>query len=137
MALGKDGLDVARKLAPASAATASAPIAAPIAKGNANSAPMRISIAGISINGSRVTFTNSTLPTALTHVVDAIKVKADRIELDSSRPLIATASATLASGGAVTAKLKFDQRCLAGEAESAVERVPLAPLSRTSIATRA
>ena len=129
MALGRDGVDVSRKLAPASAATASAPVAAPIAKGNANSAPAKISIAGISINGGRVTFTDSTLPTALTHTVDAIKMSADRIELDGSRPLTATTNATLGSGGTVQAKLQFDQRGNAGVADITIERVTLAALS--------
>ena len=69
------------------------------------------------------------MPTALTHVIDAIKITADRIELDGSRPITATTSATLTSGGAVQAKLKFDHRGRAGEADINLERVTLAALS--------
>ena len=131
MALSKDGLDVARKLMPAVVAATStyAPVAAPIAKINSEKSTAKISIASIAVNGGRITFTDTTLPTALTHVVDAIRITADRIELDDSRPITATSSATLASGGAVQAKLKFDHRGGAGEADITVERMALAALS--------
>lgn len=129
MALGKDGFDVTRKLAPASTVPTSATGAIPIAKSSTNNAPTRFSIAGASINGGRINFTDGTLPAALTHVVDAIKVNVDRIELDGSRPLTATTNATLASGGVLQAKLKFDSQSFAGEADIALERVTLAALS--------
>lgn len=125
VAMGKDGIDVARKLVPAERA----PVVAAAKASNTISAAPKLSIAGIAITGGRVNFTDSTLPTAITHVIDAIKVSADRIELDNSRPHTATTSATLASGGAVQVKLKFDQRSNEGEAEITVERVTLAALS--------
>lgn len=122
VALGKDGIDVARKLAPVEPMTLTAAT-------KANSATPKISIAGITVDSGRVNFTDGTLPTALTHFVDAITVTADRIELDGSRPITATTNATLASGGVVLAKLKFDHRGNVGEADIVVERVTLAPLS--------
>ncbi len=125
VALGKDGIEVARKLVPAERA----PVVAAAKASNTISAAPKPSIAGIAFTGGRVNFTDSTLPTAITHVIDAIKVSADRIELDNSRPHTATTSATLASGGAVQVKLKFDQRSNEGEAEITVERVTLAALS--------
>ena len=131
MALSKNGLDVARKLMPAlvAAPTTNAPVVAPTAKSNSEKSPAKISIASIAVNGGRVNFTDATLPTSLTHVVDAIKITTDRIELDDSRPITATTTATLASGGAVQAKLKFDRRGSDGEADVTVERVTLAALS--------
>ncbi len=141
LALDKEGLDVARKLAPATA-TAPAPVTSPvsaqtpvplIAKSNVTktsaSAAPKISIAGVNVNGGRVSLTDNTLQGALTHVIDTIKAGVDRIELDGSRPLTASVNATLASGGSLQAKLKFDQRRNTGEADLAVERVTLAPLS--------
>ena len=125
VALGKDGIEVARKLVPAERA----PVVAAAKASNTISAAPKPSIAGIAITGGRVNFTDSTLPTAITHVIDAIKVSADRIELDNSRPHTATTSATHVSGGAVQVKLKFDQRSNEGEAEITVERVTLAALS--------
>jgi len=125
VAMGKDGIDVARKLVPAERA----PVVAAAKASNTISAAPKLSIAGIAITGGRVNFTDSTLPTAITHVIDAIKVSADRIELDNSRPHTATTSATLVSGGAVQAKLKFDQRSNEGKAEITVERMTLAALS--------
>lgn len=141
LALDKEGLNVARKLAPATAITP-APVTSPASaqapaaliaksnetKTNAGAVP-KISVAGITINGGRVSFTDSTLPGELTHVVDAIKVGVDRIEVDGSRPLTASVNATLTSGGSLQAKLKLDQRRNAGEADLAVERVTLAPFS--------
>ena len=131
MALSKNGLDIAQKLTPAlvAAPTINTPAAAPVTKSNTDPSPAKISIASIAVKGGRVNFTDGTLPTALTHVIDAIKITADRIELDGSRPITATTSATLTSGGAVQAKLKFDHRGGAGEADITVERVTLAALS--------
>ena len=123
LALDKDGIDVARKFVPA--------IALPVgvAQPTTSTAAAKISVAGININGGRVSLVDSTLPVALTHVVDAIRINADRIEVDGSRPLSATANATLASGGALQAKLKFDQKRKDGEAEFTLEKVTLAALS--------
>ena len=128
VAMDKDGIDIARRLAPAERA----PVVVATksgSTGNTSNTATKISIAGIAINGGRVNFTDSTLPTAITHVIDAIKAGADRIELDNSRPLTATASATLASGGAAQAKLQFDKRRNEGEAEITLERLTLAALS--------
>ncbi len=129
LTLDKDGIDVARKLAPA-VATSAAPVA-PVrpTPSTATAATQKISVAGVSVNGGRVSLTDSTLPSALTHVVDAIRINADRIEIDGSRPLSASANATLASGGALQAKLKFDQKRNDGEAEFRLEKVALATLS--------
>ncbi len=139
LALDKAGLDVAHKFAPAivtvtvtaatagAAATVAAPVAA-IQPSTPNAAP-KISVAGITVNGGRVSLVDSTLPTALTHVLDAIRITADRIEIDGSRPLSATAIVTLASGGALQAKLKFDQKRREGDVEFALEKVALAALS--------
>ena len=126
MALAKDGLDVAKKLAPIAPVATTQTLKAPTTP-TAPSA--KLSIAGVALSGGRVSFTDSTLPTALTHVIDAVTVSTDRIELDGARPFAATTNATLKSGGAIQAKLKFDQRGNVGEADIAIERVTLAPLS--------
>ena len=123
LVLDKEGIDVARKFA---AAIVTPPTAA--APSTAATAP-KISVAGVTLSGGRVSLTDSTLPTALTHVVDAIRVNTDRIEIDGSRPLSATTNATLVSGGALQAKLKFDPKRNDGEAEFSFEKVTLAALS--------
>lgn len=125
LALAKDGLDVARKFAPAIAATTSSAAKTTDSK----SAAPKVSIAGVNVNGGRVSLVDNTLPSALTHVVDAIRVNVDRIELDGSRPLAATVNATLASGGTIRAKARFDQRRSEGDADFAIEQVTLAVLS--------
>jgi hypothetical protein len=121
VALSNDGVDIAKKLSPAEL-----PLVTVTAK--TSTAP-KLSIAGVNLSSARVNFTDSTLPTALTHVFEAVKIDADRIDFDGSRPVSATASATLASGGALQMKFKFDQRVNAGNAELSVERVTLAALS--------
>jgi Domain of Unknown Function (DUF748) len=123
LVLNKDGLDVARKLTPAIVAATSAKAA------NSATTTPKISIVGVSVNGGRANLVDNTLPAAITHVVDAIKLTTERIEVDGSRPLSALLNATLASGGAMQAKLKFDQRRNDGEADITLERVALAALS--------
>ncbi len=59
-----------------------------------------------------------------------LRINADRIEIDGSRPLSATANVMLASGGALQAKLKFDEKRKEGEAEFALEKVALAAFSQ-------
>ncbi len=125
LALDNDGIDIARKLAP----VASNAMAKPGSAKSGKSAPPRISLAGIAINGGRASLIDKTLPTALTHVIDAVKFTSERIEFDASRPLIATANATLGSGGSVQGKIKFDQRTTVGEVDVQIERVALAALS--------
>lgn len=131
LALDKEGLDVARKLAPVVTApvASGAAIAAAAKSGSSKSTAPKISIAGVALNGGRVSVTDSTLPAALTHVVDAIRVNVERIELDGSRALAASASATLASGGAMQAKLRFDARRTEAEADFTVDRVALTAIS--------
>ena len=127
LAFDKDGLDVARKRAPAVAPVAAVK-AASLAPDSKGAAP-KISIAGVAVNGGRVSLADSTLPVALTHVVDAVRINVDRIELDGSRALVASANATFASGGAMQAKLRFDQRRTEGEVDFTVERVALTAVS--------
>ncbi len=126
--LDKDGLDVARKFV--SAAVVSAPpVALARATPTAVATAQKISVAGITVNSGRVSLTDNSLPTALTHVVDAIRINSDRIEIDGSRPMSATANATLASGGTLQAKLRFDQKRTEGDAEFNLEKVTLAAFS--------
>lgn len=130
--LDKSGIDAARKFAPAIAtdlAPAPFPAAAARPSPTAVTSAPKISVAGININGGRVSLTDSTLPTALMHVVDAIRVNTDRIEIDGSRPLSATANAILGSGGALQTTLKFDSKRNDGEAEFSLEKVALAAFS--------
>jgi len=126
LALDKDGLDLARKLAPATA-PASATIAVAPAAGAGK--PPAVSIAGVALAGGRATLVDSTLATTQTHVVDGIRVATERIELDGSRPIAATLDAALGSGGTLQAKLKYDLKRSQGEATAQIERVALAPLS--------
>ena len=127
----KDGLNVARKVSPVAAVPGEtvAAVTKPKSSNNPATPAPKVGIAGITINGGRASLTDSTLPAALTHIIEAIKVNADRIEIDGSRPLSGSASASLASGGAVQTKFKFDQRRNEGEAELTVERVVLEALS--------
>ncbi len=126
LALDKEGMDVARKFVPAIAISATPATAA---QPSATNATPKISVAGIAVNGGRVSLVDSTLPIALMHVIDAIRINADRIEVDGSRPLSVTANATLASGGALQTKLKFDQKRKEGEVEFTLEKVMLAAFS--------
>lgn len=132
LALDREGLDVTRRLASAAGASPTSTPAAPAARasdaGN-NATPPKISVAGLTVINGRVSLVDKSLPAALTHVVDAIRVNVDRVELDGSRPLSASASATLASGGAMQTKVKFDQRRSEGSAEVSLERLTLAALS--------
>ena len=129
LSLDRDGLDVARKFVPVIATSAAAVDSVRPSPTATTAATKKVSVAGIAINGGRVSLTDNTLPTAMTHVVDAIRINTDRIELDGSRPLSATASATLASGGALQAKLRFDQKRTEGDAEFNLEKVTLAAFS--------
>ena len=125
LALDQAGVDVAKKFAPA---VASAPAAAP-AKPSANAPPFSVSIAGVSLSNGRVNFVDNTLPTALTHVVDAIGINVERIEVNGTRPINATFKGSIGSGGAAQAKVKFDQRASSVDTEFSLERVALAAFS--------
>jgi len=131
LVLDKDGLDVARKLAPVAPATPAPNVttAAPAKTAEVKAQAPKVSIAGVALGGGRLSVVDTTLATALTHVIDTIRVNIDRIELDGSRALVASANGTLGSGGDLQAKLKFDQRRTEGEADFVADRVALAPFS--------
>ena len=127
--LDKGGIDVARKLASAVAMSSPPGANTAPATSSAAAATPKISVAGISVNGGRVSLIDSSLATALTHGLDSVRINLDRIEIDGSRSLSATANATLTSGGALQAKLKFDPKRNDGEAEFTLEKVTLAAFS--------
>lgn len=125
LALDKTGVDVAKKFAPASER---APVAT-AAKPTASNPPVNVSIAGINLTNGRVNFIDNTLPAALTHVVDAIGINVERIDVNGARPINATFKGTVGSGGAALAKVKFDQRANSVDTEFSLERVALVAFS--------
>ncbi len=132
LSLDRGGVDLAIKLAPAVAAAAgpaSTPTPATVAANSGKSTPTKISIGGIALNGGRVALTDNTLAAPATHAAENIRITVDRVELDGSKPITAVVNAALASGGALQAKLKFDQRRNEGEAAVSAERVALTAAS--------
>ncbi len=127
LALDRDGLDLARRLAPAAPQPASTGAAATPASGGP-----AISIAGVALANGRVTLLDSTLPKSQTHLLDAIAVNTERIELNAAaggKPLVASARATLQSGGSLQAKARYDLRQQQGDIDLGIERLVLAAFS--------
>lgn len=135
LALARDGngVDVARRFAPV---TPEANVAATTPPSTAPAPPAApataISIAGVALSGGRVTVTDSALAKPVSHVLDGIAISTDRIELNGaagSKPLTATARATLQSGGALQAKARYDLRQQQGEVDLGIERAALTAFS--------
>jgi len=135
LALARDGngVDVARRFAPAtpeaSVAATTLPQSAPVPTAAPSTA---ISIAGVALSGGRVTVTDSALAKPVSHVLDGIAVNTDRVELNGAaggKPLTATARATLQSGGALQAKARYDLRQQQGEVDLGIERAALTAFS--------
>jgi hypothetical protein len=135
LALARDGngVDVARRFGPATPEPSVAATTPPQTAPAPSAAPATaISIAGVALSGGRVTITDSALAKPVSHVLDSIAVNTDRIELNgaaSSKPLTATARATLQSGGALQAKARYDLRQQQGEVDLGIERAALAAFS--------
>ncbi|WP_156864306.1 DUF748 domain-containing protein [Casimicrobium huifangae] len=135
LALARDGsgVDVARRFAPATPeAGVAATTAPPTAPAPTAALSTAISIAGVALSGGRVTVTDSALAKPVSHMLDGIAVNTDRIELNGaagSKPLTATARATLQSGGTLQAKARYDLRQQQGEVDLGIERAALAAFS--------
>jgi hypothetical protein len=120
--LTRSGIDLANKLSPA----VNTPPRAAAAK---NDAARQITLAGIVLSNGRVTLTDSSLPTAQVHTLQELRVNAEKFPVNGAAPISISATAALASGGALLSKLRVDQKKNTGEIEYAVEKVALAPFS--------
>lgn len=123
--LSQNGLDLGKKLASASGSKAPenrAPSRDAAAK-NAN--PFTATLGGMTLSDGRVTLTDSTLSNPQVHTLQGLKINVEKFVVSGAQPIIANASATIANGGSVQTKLRFDQRKSAGEVEYALEKIAL------------
>ncbi|TAG79865.1 MAG: DUF748 domain-containing protein [Betaproteobacteria bacterium] len=82
-------------------------------------------LAGITLTDGRITLSDTTLPTPQVHTLQSVRVNVDKFVVSSAQPIVANASATIANGGSLQTKLRFDQQKGAGELEYTLEKVAL------------